>query len=73
MTLRASFTWSLKRVGNDGYVVEEVLGTDYKRSFGPMPAHLTPSFAQARRRLIAEKMRLLGASYVTPEFLDTMH
>lgn len=70
---RLSFTWSLRRASNDGFVLEEVPGTSYRREFGPMPPNITPAFATARRRLIAIKMDSIGADYVTPEFLDTLH
>lgn len=66
---RVSFEWSLRRDGNDGYVLEFCPGTAYRREFGPMPPHAVPAFATARRRLIAMYMERLGANYVmeTPE------
>lgn len=60
---RIFFTWSLRRSGNDGYVLEEC-GPHWRHEFGPMPPHAVRAFAEARRRLIATYMERLGADYV---------
>lgn len=63
MARRLTFTWSTRRDGNDGYVLEQC-GPHWRKEFGPMPPHAVPSFAEARRRLIALYMQRLGADYV---------
>lgn len=62
--MRLSFEWATRRDGNNGFVLERVPGSSYEREFGPMPPHIVPAFAQARRRYIALIMQTLGASYV---------
>lgn len=63
MPRRLTFTWSTRRDGNDGYVLEQC-GPRYRHEFGPMPPHAVPSFAVARRRYIAMLMVRVGADYV---------
>lgn len=63
MSQQLSFTWSLRRDGNDGYVLEQC-GPRYRIEFGPMPPHAVPAFAEARRRYIAMLMESVGAHYV---------
>ena len=60
---RVSFTWSARRDGNNGWVLEEA-GPLWRKEFGPLPPHTVPAFINARRRLIAMKMEALGAEYV---------
>lgn len=58
-----SFTWSLRRDGNSGYVLESRSdGTSVE--FGPMPAHTTPAFARARQRFVAMMMKERGNPHV---------
>lgn len=57
---QTSFTWSTRRDGNVGYVLEEGPAR-HKVEFGPMPAHLVPNFVAARRIFIAAAMKDLGA------------
>lgn len=75
MARRLTFTWSTRRDGNDGYVLEQC-GT-YRREFGPMPPHAVPAYAEARRRLIAMLMQRVGANYVMQSaeefFADASH
>lgn len=55
----ASFTWSAKRIGNLGYVLEE-RPDGSRHEFGPMPSHVVPSFIHARRIVIGERLRFKG-------------
>lgn len=58
-TVKLSVTWSSKRIGNEGWVLEE--RSDGSRTeFGPMPAHIVPAFIAGRRRII-EVMMVEGA------------
>lgn len=58
-----SVTWSTRREGNNGYVLEQYSDGTH-REFGPMPAHIVPAFVDGRRRLIAIRMEMAGHSYV---------
>lgn len=49
--MEISFTWSTRRDGNAGFVLEQS-STGQAREFGPMPAHIVPAFVQARRKVI---------------------
>jgi hypothetical protein len=62
-----SITWSTRREGNDGYVLEQY-GDGTYREFGPMPAHIVPQFLMGRRRLMAYRMNRRGHAFV--RFLD---
>lgn len=56
-----SFTWSTRREGNSGYVLEtHPDGSDVE--FGPMPAHVVPHFVNARRRYVHHMMQKVGAT-----------
>lgn len=59
---RIAFTWSTRREGNSGYVLEES-ETGIRREYGPMPAHIVPAFVNGRRRIVALEAEKLGASY----------
>lgn len=62
---RVSFTWSTRREGNSGYVLEE--GPDrHHIEYGPMPANVVPAFVEGRRRIVATMAEQHGASYVEP-------
>jgi hypothetical protein len=62
---RVSFTWSTRRDGNDGYVLET--GPEgHRAEYGPMPPHIVPAFVQGRRRIVAMQAQRHGASYVEP-------
>lgn len=63
---RVSFTWSTRRDGNQGYVLEEG-PNGHAIEFGPMPAHIVPAFAAARQTLVAMKAQKFGAAYVDNE------
>lgn len=58
-----SITWSSRREGNDGYVLEQYSDGTY-REFGPMPAHLVSQFVMGRRRLFAFRMEQRGHHFV---------
>lgn len=60
---QTSFTWSTRRDGNDGYVLEECLA--WRKEFGPMPPHTVLAFVASRRRLVAMKMQEFGAAFVS--------
>jgi hypothetical protein len=62
--IRLSFSWSTRREGNDGYVLEQCPTDGYRKEFGPIPAHTVPAFVIGRRRIIAMLMKRRGASYV---------
>ncbi len=62
MARRLTFTWSTRRDGNNGYVLEQC--GRYQKEFGPFPPHATPAWAEGRRRYIAMLMARLGADYV---------
>lgn len=47
-----SFTWSTRRDGNEGFVLEES-SAGHKREYGPMPAHIVPAFVQGRRQIVS--------------------
>ena len=49
--MKVSFTWSTRRQGNEGFVLEQS-SMGHAREFGPMPSHVVPAFVQARRRFI---------------------
>lgn len=54
MSSRVSFTWSTRREGNNGFVLEECWMDgmlEYRKEFGPMPPHIVPTFARARRQI----------------------
>lgn len=70
MAERLSFTWSLERRGNDGYV-HESRSDGETQCFGPMPPHTVPHFARARQRFVAIMMERLGHSYVPEELSDS--
>lgn len=72
MSARLSFSWAMSRTGNDGWVLESVPGSGYRKLFGPMPPHVVPAFTTARRTLIALKMKSIGASYIDDEVLDKL-
>lgn len=57
-----TFTWSTRRDGNNGYVLEQC--GRYSHEYGPMPPHAVPAFAEGRRRYIAMLMAKMGANYV---------
>lgn len=51
---RISFTWSTRREGNNGFVLEECIEDGdriYRKEFGPMPPHIVPTFVRARRQI----------------------
>lgn len=58
--MKISFTWSTRREGNNGFVLE-TSSTGAKREFGPMPAHVVPAFVHARRNIVAAKAIAEGA------------
>jgi len=64
----ASFTWSTRRDGNAGFVLERCEGTQWIKEFGPMPAHITLAFVESRRRLIAMNMEAEGFSQKLTEY-----
>lgn len=62
-----SFSWSTRRDGNDGFVLEICKGDPdlaYQREFGPMPPHIVPAFVHARRRIVRVVMNGSNASSV---------
>lgn len=64
---KISFTWSTRREGNNGFVLEKPEhGPGVE--FGPMPPHIVPAFVEARRRYIAMRASEEGASYVEDDF-----
>lgn len=63
--MKLSFTWSARREGNSGYVLEQS-SSGLKREYGPMPSHVVPAFVEARRRVVALAAQQAGASYVEP-------
>lgn len=70
MGTRVSFTWSTRRDGNDGYVLEEYTdkyGDVVRRTETKMPAHLVPAYCEARRRVVAMAAEQNDASYVDAE------
>lgn len=62
MTEQLSFTWSSRREGNDGYVLEE-RSDGTRQEWGPMPPHVVPSFLMMRRHWVHYKMEHLGHKY----------
>jgi len=58
--MQISFSWSTRREGNDGYVLE-VSSTGLRHEFGPMPAHIVPAFVAGRRKIVTLRARLVGA------------
>lgn len=52
--IRASFSWSARREGNSGYVLETRPDGSH-HEFGPMPSHIVPAFLAARRRVVELK------------------
>ena len=66
MTTSRSYTWGQMRVGNIGKVQEECweAGDLLYRKVFEMPAHVVPSFIEARRRCIAMDMQDQGHPYV---------
>lgn len=64
----ASFSWSTRREGNIGYVLEERPNGD-TQTFA-MPSHLVPLWLAARRKLIATAMLDLGATPSTEPLED---
>lgn len=72
---KLSIEWAARREGNDGFVLESAVGSgsSYKREFGPLPPHTVLAFIEARRRLVAIQMERLGADYVTPELIESLH
>lgn len=70
MAAKLTFEWSCRRDGNDGYVLEHVPGTSYRREFGPMPPNAVLAFAEGRRRLIAVKMAARGHDFLSEDTLD---
>lgn len=54
--MATSFTWSTRREGNDGYVLEVCVDTqgelDYRKEYGPMPPHIVPAFVRGRREIV---------------------
>lgn len=65
-----SFTWSARREGNLGWVLESC--GPYFNEFGPMPSHVVPAFIQARHRLIAMRMEEYGAAFVLESLPTTV-
>lgn len=58
--MKASFSWSARRDGNLGFVLET--HPDGSSHEFVMPSHLVPSFVRARRTLIDFKMKSVGAT-----------
>ncbi len=62
MTEHRTFTWSARRDGNDGFVLEECAEIGHKIEYGPMPAHVVMAFINARRKLVSEAATHFGAT-----------
>lgn len=65
--MKISWSWSTRREGNDGFVLEQRsdgLATEY----GPMPAHIVPAFVEGRRRIIATIAHNANADYIEEDF-----
>jgi len=62
---QVSFSWSTRREGNSGFVLETG-PQGHRAEFGPMPAHIVPAFVQSRRRIVALQAAWAGALYVDP-------
>lgn len=60
-----SFTWSARRDGNSGFVLEEAIHRDgsleYRFEYGPMPPHIVPQFIKSRRRIVHLAQRADGS------------
>jgi len=71
MTEKCTFTWSTRRDGNSGYVLEQ--GTNkfgdllHSREYGPMPCHIVLAFVEGRRRIVAQSAKDHRVSYAEPE------
>lgn len=68
--MKASITWSTRREGNSGYVLE-TYPDGSSREFGPMPTQTVLPFVHARRiyqQRIADKLGLRKS----PDEPDTM-
>ena len=65
--MRISFSWSTRRQGNDGYVLEAA-SDGRAREFGPMPPHIVPAFVEARRRLMAIRATELGFDPIEQDY-----
>lgn len=57
---KLSFSWSARRVGNNGFVLESTSDGSHEKEFGPMPAYAVPSFIYGRRKLVEAAMKDLG-------------
>lgn len=57
--MKLSVVWSTKRIGNEGFVLEE-RSDGTRHEFGPMPAHIVPAFVEGRRKII-DVMMVEGA------------
>lgn len=67
-----SFTWSTRRQGNDGYVLEQS-SSGNAQEFGPMPAHIVPAFVEARRKVIAIRAKNMSIREAIDDFnIDEM-
>lgn len=65
-----SISWSARREGNDGYVLETYSDGETPQEFGPMPANNVPAFIEARRKLVAIRAEKMGFTKVSS---DTTH
>ena len=67
---KVSITWSARREGNDGWVLESysVEGQPPKE-FGPMRANIVPAFIAARRMMYQRRMEERGHTQVTVDML----
>lgn len=65
--MKISFSWSTRREGNEGFVLEQgPLG--HSVEFGPMPTTTVLAFVEARRRFVAMMAEKHKADYVAPDF-----
>lgn len=69
---RISFTWSTRREGNVGYVLEES-SSGLKREYGPMPSHVVPAFVQGRRTIVATMLSDADATPIPDADYDYLH
>lgn len=67
MSQRITFSWSTRREGNTGFVLEES-SSGHRREFGPMPTHLVLPFVEARRRLVALRAEENHVEYIPEDF-----
>lgn len=68
---RVSISWSARREGNEGWVLETYEGTDQRpREFGPMRANIVPAFIESRRKMFAMRMERRGHKQISEDTIQ---